>query len=66
MKVKALSLILLIIFVAVATSFVVGLTTSQMTERNIGFSGLCSIEQIDGKVNVEPCGDEMDGPGMPT
>lgn len=66
MKVKALSLILLIIFVAVATSFVVGLPTSQMTERNIGFSGLCNIEQIDGKVSIEPCGDEVDSPGMPT
>jgi len=62
MKVKPLSLILLIIFLAVATSFVVGLPTSQVTERNVGFSGLCNIEQIDDKVNVKPCGDEMDGP----
>ena len=66
MKVKPLSLILLIIFLAVATSFVVGVPTSQVTERNVSFSGLCNIEQIDDKVNVEPCGDEMDGPGMPT
>ena len=66
MKVKPLSSILLIIFVTVATSFVVGLPTSQVTERNVSFSGLCNIEQVDDEVNVKPCGDEMDGSGMPT
>lgn len=66
MKVKALSLVFLVIFAAFATSIVIGLSTSLADEGNIGFTEPYSIEQVDGKVNIEPCGDEVDGPGMPT
>jgi len=65
MKLKALSLIFLVVFAAVATSVVLCLSSSQIVEENNGFSESYSIVQVDGEVDVEPDGKALDTPGMP-
>lgn len=63
MKVKALSLLLLVIFASAAMSFTVGIASNQGSE--VDFTQSYSIEQ-DGGVHIEPTGEEVDSPGMPT
>jgi len=65
MKVKALSLIFLVVFAAVATSVVLCLS-SHTAEGNSNFTKSYNIVEGDDEIGVEPCGDEIDCPGVPT
>lgn len=65
MKVKALSLIFLVAGLPVTTSIVLRLP-AQAIEVNAGFCGSHKIKQLDGGVDTEPDGKEIDSPGMPT
>lgn len=66
MNVKALSLIFLIVFATAATSVIACLSASQINEENVSFTESCSITLLDGGMGVEPNGDPIDTPGMPT
>lgn len=66
MKVKSIALILIVAFAAVATSIVINLSNSQITEKNLGFTDSYNIVQIDGEVDVGPNGIAIDCPGGPT
>jgi len=64
MKVKALSLIFLVVFAALATSIVLCLSSSQIAKGNSNFTKSYNIVQV-GDGGVEPDGKEIDTPGMP-
>jgi uncharacterized protein YwlG (UPF0340 family) len=64
MNVKALALIFLVIFASAATVFVVGLSSSRVTEESVGSTKSHSIVQIDNETVVQPNG-PIDCPGMP-
>lgn len=66
MKVKALSLIFLVVFAAVATSVVLCLSSSHTAEGNNNFTKSYNIVQVDDEIGVDPCGKEIDCPGVPT
>lgn len=66
MKIKAVLLIVMVAFTAIAASSVLGLSISQMVERNAYPTKLYGIVQIDGNVTLGPNGEPIDGPGMPT
>ena len=66
MKVKALSLIFLVVFAAVATSVVLCLSSSQIAKGNSDFTKSYNIVQGDDEIGVDLCGDEVDCPGVPT
>jgi hypothetical protein len=65
MKVKSIALIFMVVFAAVATSIVINLSSSQITEKNLGFTDSYNIVQID-EVHVGPNGIPIDCPGGPT
>jgi hypothetical protein len=60
---KALLLIFLVVFAAVATSFVL-LSSSAPISGDVNFAESHSVVQVFGE--VEPEGIEIDDPGMPT
>ena len=66
MKVKALSLVFLIVFAAVATSVVLYVSSSQITQEGADLTKSYSIVQVNGGVGVAPNGDPIDTPGGPT
>jgi len=66
MKVKALSLIFLVVFAAVATSVVLCLSTSQAAKGSNNFAKSYNIVQVGNETGVEPNGEEIDNPGLPT
>ncbi|MCW3993738.1 MAG: hypothetical protein NWE85_04145 [Candidatus Bathyarchaeota archaeon] len=66
MKVKALSLIFLVVFAAVATSVVLCLSSSHTAEGNSNFTKSYNIAEGDDEIRIDPCGDEIDCPGVPT
>ena len=66
MKVKALSLIFLVVFAAIATSIVLCLSSSHIAEGNSNFAESYNIVQVDDEIGVDPCGEEIDNPGVPT
>jgi len=61
--VKAIVLVLLVIFASAAMSFAVGIASNQRCE--VDFTQSYSIEQ-DGGVHTEPTGKTVNSPGMPT
>jgi hypothetical protein len=66
MKVKALSLIFLVVFAAVATSVVLCLSSSHIAKGNSNFTKSYNILEGDDEIGVDLCGDEIDNPGVPT
>ena len=64
MNLKALMLILLVIFASASTVFVVGLSSSRTIGENFGFTKSHSVVKIDNETSVEP-NEEIDTPGMP-
>jgi uncharacterized protein YwlG (UPF0340 family) len=64
MNLKALTLILLVIFASASTVFVIGLSSSRTAEQNVGFTKSYNVVQIRNETSVEPNG-EIDTPGMP-
>jgi uncharacterized protein YwlG (UPF0340 family) len=64
MNVKALTLILLVIFAAASTVFVIGLSSSRTAEENVGFTKSYSVVQIGNETFVQP-NLPIDTPGMP-
>lgn len=64
MNKKAILLILLVVFAALAYG-IVGFSNVPLVVEKVGFAGAPSIVQI-GDDGVEPEGKELDGPGMPT
>jgi len=66
MKLKALSLIFLVVFAAVATSVVLCLSNSQIIEENVDFAESYNIAHADNERGIKLLGDPIDTPGMPT
>lgn len=66
MKVKALSLIFLVVFAAVATSVVLCLSSSHIAKGTSNFAKSYNIVQVGNETGVEPNGEEIDSPGVPT
>lgn len=64
-KVRVGLLIFIIVFATVATSLILGFSTSQISERNVDFAKFYDIVQIDNEEGVEPDGKPKDGPPMP-
>ena len=64
MKTKVVALIFLVIFAAVASSLVVGLSSSRIFEGKVGFRESYSIVQMDFN-DTEPQGLPIDTPEMP-
>jgi hypothetical protein len=61
---KAILLILLVVFAALAYG-IVGYSKAPVFVEKVGFAGAPSIVQMSDD-GVEPEGKELDGPGMPT
>jgi len=62
-KVKAIALVLLVIFASAAMSFAVGIASNQGSE--VDFTQSYSIVQIGNGTVVEPNGEIIDTPGGP-
>lgn len=64
MKMKVVALILLVTFAAVASSLVVGFSSSQAAEENVDFRSSYNIVQM-GANDTVPQGEPIDTPEMP-
>jgi len=64
MNLKALMLILLVIFASASTVFVAGLSSTRTAGENLGSTKSHSVVKIDDGTSVEP-NEEIDTPGMP-
>ena len=66
MKVKGLALILLVVFASAAVSLALGIASNQRSELKVDFAQSYNIVQIGNETLVEPDGDPIDCPGVPT